>query len=374
MTIYDYIDNYGMYSFKEKKINEIDNAIFSFLSYANFNNIIEKGEEITIQEAARRHLGYYREKDNNVIAVREGNKFLRYIKDVKRYQNCILSNYEYLGNDDVQFGAITIEYEKNKVYVSFEGTDALFSGWKENFMLSFQFPTISHKIAISYLNRHFTFSNKSIIVGGHSKGGNLALVAGMYANFIVRNKIKKIYNNDGPGLLDEEFSSKKYQKIKKKYTHIIPNYSLVGLLLNHSNDKIINSSNKGLLAHDIVFWTCEGNHFEKTDLSTMSKELDKEIQKWFISYKNQDKIEFINNLDEILEKCNIKSIMDIKTENKKIIELIIQSKNMSTSTKKTLQNFIGIFLKCVKNTKKEEIKDFWTNIFKTKSERKNETK
>ena len=76
-------------------------------------------------------------------------------------------------------------------------------------------------MAIKYLNKHFTFTTKKLIVGGHSKGGNLALVASMYANFIVRNKIKYIYSGDGPGVLDKEFNSKKYQKIINKYTHLI---------------------------------------------------------------------------------------------------------------------------------------------------------
>lgn len=366
MNIFDYIDNYGIYTFQEKSFNEIDNAIFSFLSYANFTNILEERQELTINEAGRKHLGLHPNKDRNVIAVREGNKLLRYIKDVKRYKDCILKNYEYVGNDDVQFGALSIEYQKNEIYVSFEGTDELFSGWKENFMLSYQFPTLSHKMAISYLNRKFTFTNKKLIIGGHSKGGNLALVAAMFANPFVRTKINKIYNNDGPGLLEKEFSSKKYQNIKKKYIHIIPNYSLVGLLLNHSNDKVVTSTNKGILAHDIVYWVVEKNHFQKTTLSPISKELDKEIQNWFIHYKDQDKIEFINNLDEILKKSNITSILDLKRENKKIIDLIYQSKNMSESSKKTLHDFLGIIIKCIKDTKTEEIKNFLSNIFKIK--------
>lgn len=364
MNLLEYIDNYGIYSFQEKKFNEVDNAIFSLLAYTNFTNILGKNQQLTIKEAGRMHLGLHPDKDVNVIAVRDGNKILRYIKDVKRYQNCILSNYEYVGTDNVQFGAVSIEYEKNKVYVSFEGTDELFSGWKENFMLSYQFPTISHNMAISYLNRYFTFSNKELIIGGHSKGGNLALVSSMYANFLVKGKIKKIYNNDGPGLLDKEFSSKRYEAIKKKYIHIIPDYSLVGLLLNHSNDKVVSSSNKGILAHDIIYWIVDKNHFQKSELSSMSKELDSEIQKWFINYKDQDKIEFINNLDLILKKAQVTSILDIKREKKKVFDLIYQSKNMSDSTKKTLLTFLGIFIKCLRDTKKEELVNFWSNLFK----------
>ena len=39
MTLFDYIDKYGDYTFYEKSINEVDNIIFSFLSYVNFHNI-----------------------------------------------------------------------------------------------------------------------------------------------------------------------------------------------------------------------------------------------------------------------------------------------------------------------------------------------
>lgn len=367
MELYDYIDKYGIYSFKQRKFNEVDNAIFSFLSYANFSGILDNGEVMTLQEAANKHIEIFPGKDKNVIAVREGNKLLRYIKDLKRYKNCILSNYEYIGGDRVQFCALSIEYENNKVYVSFEGTDELFSGWIEDFMLSYKFPTFSHKIAISYLNRHYTFSFKELIIGGHSKGGNLALVASMYANYIVKRKIKKIYNNDGPGLLDKEFSSNRYKSVLKKYVHIIPNYSLVGLLLNNSNVKVVNSVNKSILAHDIVFWSVEDNHFKKTKLSFMSQQLDNEIKKWLVDFKEQDRMEFVDNLDKILKKAKVTSILDLKLKKERVFNLIYQSKDISATTKKTLLNLFIIMIKCLKNTKKEEIKSFWSNIFSISS-------
>ena len=66
MNIYDYIDEYGIYSFSEKEFNEVDSAIFSFLSYADFSNIFE-GEKMTIQEIGRKHIGLHSKKENNVI-------------------------------------------------------------------------------------------------------------------------------------------------------------------------------------------------------------------------------------------------------------------------------------------------------------------
>ena len=364
MNIYDYIEEYGKYTFNEKKINEVDLVIFSFLSYASLDKIFEDTKSITIGEAGSKFIKLYRTKDINIFAVREANKILKSIRNSERYKDCLLFNYEYTGNKLLQFGAVSIEYLPNKVYVSFEGTDSLFSGWRENFMLGYEFPTISHKAAIKYLNRHFTFSNKELIVGGHSKGGNLALVASMYTNLFVRRKITKVINADGPGLLDREYKSKRYKNLKKKYIHIIPNYSLIGIFLNNSNDYVVKSFTKGILAHDIAYWEVDANHFVRTKLSAYSKELDKNIDKWFNKYEKQDKADFINNLDLVLEEAEVFSILDIKRRKRKILSIIHSSKNMNNKTKKVIVEFIGIIIKCFGDAKKIEIKDFITNTFK----------
>ena len=367
MDIYKYIDEYGQYTFEEKEINEVDKVIFSFLSYANLEKVFEDDEVLTIAEAGRQYLKLHPGKDINIIAVKEGNKLLKYIRNVKRYKDCLLYNYEYVGNNKVQFGVVSIEYQPFKVFVSFEGTDSLFSGWKEDFILGYQFPTLSHKMAIKYINKHFRFTNKSLILGGHSKGGNLALVAGMYARVSIKRRITEIINADGPGLLDKEFVSPRYQSIRKKYKHIMPNYSLVGLFLNHSNDYVVNSTNKGILAHNIVYWEIEEDHFVKAKLSTFSKELDVAIRRWFSKYNLEDKESFINNLDYVFKEAGITSIMDIKTKKRSIINLITSSKDMSNHSKKLLTEFVMLIIKCFSEVKKDEVKDLLTNMFKITS-------
>ena len=111
------------------------------------------------------------------------------------------------------------------------------------------------------------------------------------------------------------------------------------------------------------------SHFQRTELSPLSRELDKKIQNWFQDYKDQDKKEFINNLDTILKKAKVTSILDIKEEKRKIWDIIYQSKDISDSTKKTLQDFLGIMITSIRDTKKEEIKSLWSNLFKIKKER-----
>lgn len=54
MTLFEYIDKYGEYSFEEKEINEVDNMIFSFLSYVNLQNI-ELSEKETLESVSKRY-------------------------------------------------------------------------------------------------------------------------------------------------------------------------------------------------------------------------------------------------------------------------------------------------------------------------------
>lgn len=356
MNIYNYIDEYSIYSFDEYEFNDIDAAIFSFISYANLKEIMEK-DRLKIKDIGRMHLGLYTEKDKNIIAVKDANKLIRYIKDTKRYKDCIVHNYEYIGNDDLQFCALAIDYQRNKTYISFEGTNELISGWKEDFILSYEFPTKSHQAAIDYLNKHFTFTTRKLIVGGHSKGGNLALVASMKANMFVRAKVKKVYSFDGPGVLENEYNSKEYKKVLKKYVHYIPDYSIVGLLLKNSNNVVVKTSTKGILAHDILYWQVEEDHFVNAQLAKVSKELDKRVDKWFEKYNDEDKQDFIDNLDIVMTKAGITSLLELKESSKNVINLLKETKEINAHNKKIINEFISIVIDCLVDIKKEEIKE-----------------
>ena len=361
MDIYTYIREYGKYTFQEKPFNEVDGVVFSYIAYANCEEILNKNSKMTIKEVALNHIKTYKGKDKNIISVKEGNKILRYIMDAERYKDCLVYNYEYVGNNAVQFGVLSIEYEKNKVFVSYEGTDEMFSGWIENIMLSCEFPTISHKLAIKYLNKHYTFSNKELIVGGHSKGGNLALVASMYSNIFVKHRIKKIYNYDGPNLLEKEFKSKRYKKLSNKYTHIIPKCSIIGLLLYHNNDYIIDAIDIGILSHAINYWLIENDHFKiSPKLTPLSKQFDIKFKEWFIKYTDEEKKDFVNNLSLILDRSDLTTLLELK--NTRIIKLIHESKEMNPKTKEILLGFINLVIDSFKISKKEEIKNFMSNL------------
>ena len=359
MNLFSYVDKYGNSSFEEMPFNEVDNAIFSSLSYVSLYGIVPSNRynKIKIREASDKYFSMYPSKQKYIWAVKYAVKLFKAISNTRRYGDLYLYNYVYESNDEKQFSAVTIEISPKLLYVSFEGTDHLVSGWKEDFMMTYKFPVASQKKAIDYINRRFIFERKEIILGGHSKGGNLAMVAGMYANIFVRNKIIKIYNNDGPGLLKEYYESREYDRIRGKLISIIPNYSVVGLLLYHDNDYVVvKSAKKGAMAHDIHIWVVDDKSFMRAELDHYSKTFEVKIINWLNKYTKLERKRFVFAMFDIFSKVGVESLMDI-VENKMIIfSLIYKSKELDDVDKKMLKDFIGMLFDSFKEIKIDDFK------------------
>ena len=71
-------------------------------------------------------------------------------------------NYKYIWDTDTQFGAVCFKVKKKFIYVAFEGTDNLLSGWKEDFQMAYEFPVPSQKLAVKYLNENIKNTVKAI--------------------------------------------------------------------------------------------------------------------------------------------------------------------------------------------------------------------
>ncbi len=335
MNIFDYANYYGDYSFKNRPFNEIDNIVFSCLAYVNFNGIVSESRgSITIHDAYEKFKNTYKPREKEMIAVKNGIKLFENIYNTKRFKDIELMNYKYVGNDESQFSAITFKLDKKNYYVAFEGTDSLISGWEEDCKMAYHFPVEAQILAKNYLDKHFTMKSCNLIVGGHSKGGNLALTSSMYANYFVKKKIKKIYSNDGQGLRKAQIESNFYKKIESKFIHIIPNYSIVGLLLRHKDDYVVIKSNKiGLLAHDLATWQVSFDHLEKDHLSRSSKVFDEGFTKWLDKYDDEKRKIFVKEIFKIIKENGIKDLMEINLKKELILNIVKQSKEINPMVK-----------------------------------------
>lgn len=332
MNIIKYIEKNGDMTFLEKPLNEVDKLIFGNLSYVNFHDIFETTTKRRLEEVSKE---FFQKKYNNeksIMAIRGGIKLLKVMSKTKRYKDLLLQDYERIVDDEEQFGALTINIDNKLCYVSFTGTTEDLIGWEEDFQLSYKFFIKSQKNAIKYLNKHFLFKNKNIIIGGHSKGGNLALVSGMYANFFVRRKILEIYSYDGPGLLPKYLHSYRYRRIEKKFKHIVPNNSIVGMMLYSNKNIVVATSSIGLFSHFAFNWKVEGDNLKADILRKSSQNFYNQMDNWIKKYNNKEKKKFVKEMFDVFRNNNIDSIVDFLERPSAIIKIVNDSSKVSDKT------------------------------------------
>lgn len=130
----------------------------------------------------------------------------------ERFRKCTVGGFvnEIISSQAQQFAAVTIGLDDGTTYISFRGTDDTIVGWKEDFNLS-NGVVPSHRKALEYLETHGTYIQSMLRIGGHSKGGNLAMYAAMQCSDILQEKLLSVYDNDGPGF-QKDFQSRKSGK------------------------------------------------------------------------------------------------------------------------------------------------------------------
>lgn len=333
-NIIKYIEINKSKDWQEFPFNEIDALIFSLLSYIDFTNIVKK--PITIKKAHELYKQHAPVK-KTLKFFKECLSLLEILANSYRYQNLLLKNFLKSNNDEGQFAAITIK-NRQFTFISFEGTDNNLVGWEEDLKLSYQYPVFAQKMAQKYLNKAINLTDTKIYIGGHSKGGNLAIAATFNLNLINRFKIKSIYNFDGPGFLEEEINSIYFKRISKKIKNYFPEESIVGILLNNPvTPVIVKSTNKKIMQHDPFSWLCSDSNFATGELTKFSLVFKSKINNLLTKYSNEQKELFINTIFKILYNSGYKEtneLLQIKIKN--IYHLIKESIKLSKEEKEII--------------------------------------
>lgn len=328
----DYLLWRGDLTFEEAGFNEVDNLIFSELVYVDFRGIVpEVGSDktISLEEASKIFFAHHTDEEieAKVSSTKMAAFLMREMAKTKRFRGVELSNYI----DDIdleeqsQFCAMTIQLDDGSFFVSYSGTDNTIVGWKENFNMSFLEQTPGQIKAVEYLNEVIPARQKKIRVGGHSKGGNLAVYASVYCKESIQKRILAIYSNDGPGFSEGMIHSEDYHKMLPKIHTIIPKSSIVGMLLEHEEEyEVVDSSQSGPMQHDAMSWEVLGATFVHVkSVTEQSILLDKTLKAWIRQMDRKEREEFVDALFGILEDGNIKTIDDLANMKwKQFLELL----------------------------------------------------
>lgn len=342
-NLFDYLKNYGKYTFFEKEFNEIDAAILSAVTYIDFNGIVsDKKNPVSLGGALEYFVNHYDVKKfmKRGFFQKDIFKLAKELRYHIRFRNITLYNYVYDVAFNKQFSAITMILPTKEKIIAYEGTDHNLVGWEEDLVMCYKYPVPAQIDAIKYLNKNINLFDKSVIVLGHSKGGHLATVASCFCNPLKKIKIKRVYNLDGPGLRKREFESKKYLRMSKKIVHIVPYYTFVGLLLRHTDGFIsIKSNRKDIIAHSVFAWEVSRDSFLREPLSKLSTNLDKSIIMWLEMHNDYERERIIKDLFDYFRKSGIKSVTEFASM-RSVISLIRNSGELDKETMEVLGHFI----------------------------------
>ena len=267
-NIIDYLAWRGDLSLANDPFNSIDALILSCLSYVNLKGIVPGFGEgnITVEEAAgnffKIHTDEELAKDKSLISFAPA--LFRAVASTERFKNASLCNFA----DDtdisreIQFSAVEIDTEDGFSFISFRGTDDTIVGWKEDFNLSYMTVPAENEASL-YLQKVMSGRQCRLRLGGHSKGGHLAIYAAAKAQKKDQDMIEQIYNFDGPGFNHEAMQTEPFKHIQSKVTKVIPQTSIIGRLLENTVEpQVVKSNETGIMQHDPMSWQLEGKIFE----------------------------------------------------------------------------------------------------------------
>ncbi len=346
MNLFHYVKNYGIYSFDEEPFNEVDNIILSQIPYLPLDNIVYGFHHtaFTLEEVADRMIQQNTKKRIKGHFCNKVYKLLLKMQHMPRYKDILCYHYKKVIDRDKQFGAITLRLPDNSVFVAYEGTNSAISGWKEDACMTYQFPVPAQVLAAEYLKKTISMRDSKIRIGGHSKGGNVAVYAAMEAPLYLQRKIIKVYDNDGPGFMKELVESKKYQKIVKKIYRIVPRESVVGMLLYHSGDVlVVKSKSKSLLQHDPFHWQIEGNSFVVDTLSNYSKRVSEKTKTWIERLRVQERERCVEDLFDAVAFSDVVDTYDFFSIGKSIAT-IREIKHLDENSKRNLIDAVKIIV------------------------------
>jgi hypothetical protein len=258
----------------------------------------------------------------------------------------------------MQFAAMVFSMGKKHHYIAFRGTDTHLIGWQEDLWMSFMDEIPAQRTAAAYAQEIFKDFDGKYYLGGHSKGGNLAVYAAVKASYEQRKRINTIFNHDGPGFQSTFIETEEYQQLIKKIRIFIPKSSIVGILLEHGGDySVVESKQISILQHDPFSWDIEGSHFVYGEgLSKGVLAIKTAIRSWLAEVPKEERESFVKGFCEIIGATGAKTLEDLTHDKLQSASAILKAySHMSKESKANLKKTMDIFFKESRKSFKETI-------------------
>ncbi len=321
-NIEDYIKWRGDLPFEQSPFCRVDALVLCQISYLNFDRLLpdyDFGVEMKLSELAEifeNSRDFKKRSETGLLINRKTAPFFLQVARTRRFENIRITGY--VSKIDLtieeQFAAASYKLPDRTNFICFRGTDDSIVGWKEDFNLATEKEVPAQKDAVEYLEKAAKNLKGKIRIGGHSKGGNLA----MYASAVVDKKISErilcIYNNDGPGFYEARVKSPEFVRIAEKVESCYPQFSIVGMLFQHIGKQIfVESDEIGVMQHDPFSWHIMGKDFvilENNDYG--SKFFHNTFNEWISKLEPARREIFVDTVFKIIESTDAKTNTELE--------------------------------------------------------------
>ena len=333
---------------KFDKLNEIDTLIFEHVSYFPLEFLMDKKEKITLKELYERSIN----KDD-LVYYQEDKKLIKVLAESERYKDIKIGNVCYKQDEqkEEQFLGVTIYLPNGNLFISFRGTTLEMYSWKEDFNMCYMI-TPCQLDALDYLNKVNPL--KKLYVAGHSKGGNLAVYASIYAKKRIRKNIIRVLNYEGPGLMELDDN---YYAMQDKIINYIPCNSIIGrILYSDAKTVVVKSNYRGIMQHDVYSWEVLKTRFVRGELTRESNAIKGMFDGFLKKYDLEKRKKFVEQIFNLIYSTGAKTTNDLNY--KVIFKTITGYKKIDEESKKFLIEIMKYFAVSAKdNVKKEFIGD-----------------
>ncbi len=343
-NLLDYVRWRGDITLGERPLNIVDGLVLTALSNIDLAGIVPpagSGESILVRDAA----AALSERPSSGVGDRRlvfvPAALLEALGASARFGDAALSAYvdETDHVTGMQFAAVTVHLDNGYTYVSYRGTDSTITGWHEDFTMSFDLVP-AQPLAAAYLGHRLADTTGPLVVGGHSKGGNLAVYAAMKQDGHEQERIVAVYNNDGPGLAPGIADDAALARISDRIIRIVPEFAVIGRIFDSDvSTHIVASTARGLMQHDIMTWQVEGVSLsERPAQSRRSVILNRAVDIWLEGAAPADRRDFTDAVFGALSAGGAVLLQDIPSRGSGSFESVIFSFARSrTKTRRTLR-------------------------------------
>lgn len=278
-TIMDYLAT-EFATFDEKPLNEVDSLVFSQLA------MVRMAESVPLHEgspskgsrllgALKRSLGCedvqgarfadllraerYATMFTGLVPERV-KELLLAVAASPRFRTVLIHDYASVFSEaeSTQFAAVSFTLPGRFTYLAFRGTDKYLASWKENFDMAYAAPVPAQEAALRYVEEVAQRVGGPLVLGGHSKGGNLAAYAAAKASPRVASRLTAVFDHDGPGFPEDLLDDAERARLQGVLRKTVPQESLVGLLMDERGPyRVVESGGRGLEQHSPFTWRIE---------------------------------------------------------------------------------------------------------------------